>query len=279
MSDNIILDFSDAASIIKDAIVRSRYQAAKLINKELLSLYYAVGKYVSENSRGNAWGQGAIRQLSDMLQRELPGLRGFSETSIRKMRLFYEGWHPVFTNHPLSTDDLNETKQNDTHHLLTNEIQSDQVVLANRPLSMDDSCEHSSSINRSLPTDEFEFTVKTNSILDLNLLLCDVSMFAADGFSQEAFYSVGFTHHSEILAKEKTLQGRLYYIARCAEAFWTVETLKSNLRGELYSRAGTMPNNFMQTLPDSEQARRAIRVFKDEYLLEFINPITITAPA
>ncbi|MDR1539890.1 MAG: DUF1016 N-terminal domain-containing protein [Clostridiales bacterium] len=88
MSDNTI--FKDAADVIKDAIVRSRYQAAKLVNKELLGLYYAVGRYVSQNSRGKVWGQGAIKKLSDNLQRELPGLRGFGEVTIKKMRLFYE---------------------------------------------------------------------------------------------------------------------------------------------------------------------------------------------
>ena len=73
------------------------------------------------------------------------------------------------------------------------------------------------------------------------------------------------------MAKEKSLEGRLFYISKCAENFWTVETLKSNLRGELYHRLGTMPNNFLQTLPEHEQAYRAIRSFKDEYLLDFIN--------
>jgi hypothetical protein len=94
MSD---LTFKEAAAAIKDAIVRSRYQAAKLINKELLSLYYSVGKYVSENSCDGYWGQGAIKQISDTLQRELPGLRGFSESSIKRMREFYEQWVVVFS--------------------------------------------------------------------------------------------------------------------------------------------------------------------------------------
>jgi len=245
MSDNSIFDFGDAAIIIKDAIIRSRYQAAKLVNKELLGLHYAVGKYVSDNSRVGSWGKGAIRQLSESLQKELPGLRGFSEVSIKRMRLFYEAWHPAFINRPSVTDDLIELNDN-----------------ANRPLT----------------TDEFRLLIKTDNILDLSLLLHDISSFNADGFSRDSFFRVGFTHHSEVLAKEKSLEGRLFYIAQCASAFWTVETLKSNLRGELYSRLGTMPNNFMQTIPDSEQARRAIRVFKDEYLLEYINLETENDP-
>jgi len=124
MNENKIYGFNDAASTIKDAIIRSRYQAAKLVNKELLSLYYAVGRYVSQNSRENVWGQGALKHISEELQRELPGLRGFSETSIKKMRLFFEGWQAIFTNRPLLTDDLAlvqnpEDKQADINSALT----------------------------------------------------------------------------------------------------------------------------------------------------------------
>ena len=88
MNDNSILGFNDAVTIIKDAIIRSRYQAATLVNRELLSLYYAVGQYVSQNSRDGYWGKSAIKRISDDLQKEVPGLRGFSESAIRKMRIF-----------------------------------------------------------------------------------------------------------------------------------------------------------------------------------------------
>jgi predicted nuclease of restriction endonuclease-like (RecB) superfamily len=64
------------------------------------------------------------------------------------------------------------------------------------------------------------------------------------GFPYNEFTRLGFTHHSEILAKGKSLRGRLFYIAQCAAEFWSVEALKSNLRGDLYSKSGAMPNNF-----------------------------------
>ena len=104
MSDDLV--FKEAAIAIKDAIIRSRYQAARLVNRELLSLYYGVGKFISENSRGGYWGKGAIKQLSEDLQRELPGLRGFSEVSIKRMRLFYEQWALILSNRPSLSDDL-----------------------------------------------------------------------------------------------------------------------------------------------------------------------------
>ena len=43
MNENSIFDWGSVVNVIKDAIVRSRYQSAKLVNKELLGLYYAAG--------------------------------------------------------------------------------------------------------------------------------------------------------------------------------------------------------------------------------------------
>ena len=229
MEDSEMLNLKDAAKLITDAIVRSRFQAAKLVNKELLGLYYAVGRYVSSNSREGSWGKGAISQLSDDLQHELPGLRGFSESSIKRMREFYEQWMVVFTNRPSSMGDL--------------------VSIAERPLAMD---------------------VLENGI-DLGLLLRHISSNSESDLFVDNFCKVGFTHHSEILAKEKSLNGRFYYIEQCASAFWTVETLKSKLRGDLYSKSGALPSNFMQTITETQEAKRAIRAFKDEYFLEYIN--------
>ena len=141
MGESKNIEFSSAAIIIKEAIVRSRYQAAKLVNKELLSLYYAVGKYVSDNSRVGVWGKGAIRQLSENLQRELPGLRGFSEASIKRMRLFYEGWQPIFLNRPLPMDDLTIEQnlnnwQNENRFGLTVSSNDNEAIMGIMDLSL-----------------------------------------------------------------------------------------------------------------------------------------------
>ena len=84
--------YNEAAKVIKEAILQSQYQAASIVNKEQLSLYYGIGKYVSENSRNGYWGKGAIETISKQLQKDLPGLRGFSAANIKFMRQFYEMW-------------------------------------------------------------------------------------------------------------------------------------------------------------------------------------------
>lgn len=96
--------YTKAVRIIKEAILRSQYRAASSANKEQLSLYYGIGCYVSKNSRGNFWGKGAIETISQQLQRELPGLRGFSATNIKNMRSFYEEWSPIVNRQPMADE-------------------------------------------------------------------------------------------------------------------------------------------------------------------------------
>ena len=84
-----------AVKELKNAILQSRYTASKLVNKEMLLLYFFVGKYVSQHTRNKNWGTGAIESISAMLQQELSGLRGFSSTNLKNMRTFYEEWADV----------------------------------------------------------------------------------------------------------------------------------------------------------------------------------------
>ena len=77
-------ELRDAVKQIKSAILQSQYHIAQLANKELLSLYYSIGKYVSNETRNGAWGTGAIQAICDQLHGELPGLRGFSPTAVKE---------------------------------------------------------------------------------------------------------------------------------------------------------------------------------------------------
>lgn len=90
--------YTTAAEQIKEAILNSQYTAAKQVNAVQLSLYYGVGRYVSQNTRKGVWGTRAIKAISEQLHKELPGLRGFSERNIKNMRAFYEEWQGLDTN-------------------------------------------------------------------------------------------------------------------------------------------------------------------------------------
>lgn len=77
---------------LKQAILQSRYQAARLVNKEMVVLFFDIGKKISTNAKQMAWGTKVLEQISAELQKELPGLRGFSSGNLKKMRVFSEFW-------------------------------------------------------------------------------------------------------------------------------------------------------------------------------------------
>ena len=99
--------YDDAVKIIKDAILQSQYEAARSVNEKQLMLYYGIGKYISLNSREGFWGEGAIAAISEKLQKELPGLRGFSVRNLRNMRYFYEEWSILDGSSPIFEDTNN----------------------------------------------------------------------------------------------------------------------------------------------------------------------------
>ena len=95
-----------AVADIKAAILQGQYEACKGTNRIQLAVYYAIGKYVSQHSRKGVWGTGALEAISSQLRRELPGLRGYSATNLKKMRLFYENWIMLDANSSVATDEL-----------------------------------------------------------------------------------------------------------------------------------------------------------------------------
>ena len=90
-------------------------------------------------------------------------------------------------------------------------------------------------------------------------------------FPIAAFFSIGFTHHTAILTKTKDLEERLFYIQLCYDRKLKVEEIETLMNEDYFHHQGKLPNNFLQTIPNRQTALRSIELFKDEYLLDFIN--------
>ena len=103
---------ANAVQVIKGAILQSQQKALKAVNQEQLALYYGIGHYVSANTRNKNWGKGVIEAISEQLKKELPGLKGFSAPSLRKMRTFYEEWRMLSYNSFVETNKLVESETN-----------------------------------------------------------------------------------------------------------------------------------------------------------------------
>ena len=229
--------YNSAANTIKNAILNAQYEAAKGVNNIQLTLYYSIGRYISQNSRHGKWGTHAIATISQLLKEDMPGLRGYSETNLRLMRSFYEGWAEL-------------------DPILNSSVKTDKLQHA----------DNKQIINSSVKTDDIS-SVQTDEIIDL----LPFNFPAIDAFPANDFRSIGFTHHSEILTQCKNRQERMFYISVCAREHLTPDGIKNCIKQKLYSKKGQMPNNFLQKLPSGNLAKRAILAFKDQYMLDFIN--------
>ncbi len=92
-----------------------------------------------------------------------------------------------------------------------------------------------------------------------------------EGFPLSEFFAVPFSHHIQILEKVKGRDERIYYIRLTALSHLSKGGVIKAIKEDEFHHRGALPNNFLTTFPDSKSARRAIRAFKDEYLLDFIN--------
>ena len=207
-------------STIKTAIMRSRYLAAKSVNRRALALYFLVGEFLTRTLSVSNWGDGIIDKISSTLQHELPGLKGFSPSSMRKMKSFYGTWKDVFEF-------------------------------------------------RSLSTNNFIEGVRSINANDLEICSLTTNKLSEEEF--HAFMSVGFTHHYEIASKGLSLADRMFYINKCATEFLSIKRLQQYIKEGLHKSLPIKAHSFNATITDTDLRSRALKSFKDEYLLDLVN--------
>lgn len=83
-------DYSQLLSQIKERIRSAQYEALKAVNKELVGLYWDIGRMIVERQAGETWGKSVVQQLAGDLQREFPGVGGFSASNLWRMKAFFE---------------------------------------------------------------------------------------------------------------------------------------------------------------------------------------------
>ena len=79
-------EYTEIISIIEHA----RENAYRSVNRELISMYWEIGKYINDKVKNGGWGKSVVADFARFIQRERPDLKGFSASNIWRMRQFYE---------------------------------------------------------------------------------------------------------------------------------------------------------------------------------------------
>ena len=80
--------FTDIIQLIK----LSRTKAIKAVNNELINLYWNIGEYLSNKLVKSEWGDSVVTELAKYIQQNEPGIKGFSDKNIWRMKQFYEAY-------------------------------------------------------------------------------------------------------------------------------------------------------------------------------------------
>ncbi len=246
-NNNSSIPLSQAIEAIKTAILQGQYEALKDVNRVQLAVYFAIGKFLSGNTRKGVWGTGALKKISEQLRKELPGLRGYSETQLKDMRRFYEAWTLL---------DGDNSCVEGSAAVATTEMLPMNSAVATAQLA---------STNSAVVTAELQTTANQIDIYHA-ITIPNIAEFPV-----EDFFKVPFTHHSRLILLCKEMEARYYYIHRTAEEHLSVEALEKLIKQKAFENQDRIPNNFVKTIPNATLARKAVMMFKDSYALNFVN--------
>lgn len=85
-------DYPGLLTEIKERIRSAQYEALKAVNKELVGLYWDIGRMIVERQDVEGWGKAVVEKLAADLRTEFPGVGGFSASNLWRMKAFFEAY-------------------------------------------------------------------------------------------------------------------------------------------------------------------------------------------
>ena len=236
-------EFGNIVKLIQEAQGRVRQYA----NTALVTLYFDIGKTVSQKVAQGTWGQSTVQQLADYIQTEMPTLKSFNRRGLYRMKQFYETYCPgsefdiVFEN-IISLNTENQKNKNvsapPTH--LSFEFVSTALAQIQKPQNV-----KVLPVTTQLDDDNSEKTI-------VSLLQTQLS------------WSV----HLEILSACKLPEEKLFYLIMASKEKWSQREIRRQIESGLFERYA-LSNTKVSALPTQLPAKINEHL-KDIYSLEFL---------
>jgi len=236
-------EFGNIVKLIQEAQGRVRQYA----NTALVTLYFDIGKTVSQKVAHGTWGQGTVQQLADYIQAEMPTLKSFNRRGLYRMKQFYETYCPesefdiVFKNiTSLNTENQNNKNVSAPPTHLSFEFVSTALAQIQKPQNV-----KVSPVTTQLDDDNSEKTI-------VSLLQTQLS------------WSV----HLEILSACKLPEEKLFYLIMASKEKWSQREIRRQIESGLFERYA-LNNTKVSALPTQLPAKINEHL-KDIYSLEFL---------
>lgn len=242
-SDPILIPVSYPALLaeIKDRVRGAQLRAHLAVNRELVLLYWQIGRVIVSRQKLEGWGKSVIERLAADIQREFPGIEGFSANNIWRMRAFYVAYADApFLPQPVAGIGPEAFAPKGT------------VILAQPAQELGTRATPSSkTIILSQPAPEI-----------LPEALAEIP--------PTEVLAIPWFHNVILIQKVKDRSTRLWYARQAAQHGWSRNVLALQIDSSLHARQGKAVTNFAQTLPPP-QSDLAQQLTKDPYLFDFLN--------
>jgi len=205
-------DYAPLLAEIKARVQLARVKAGLAANRELLTLYWDIGRLILDRQKMAGWGAKVIARLSADLQHEFPGQQGFSPRNLRYMRTFAAAW-PATTTVQQAVGQLADSAPAILHPAGAQFAPSVSAI-GQAPLA--------------------QFRSGSSPIV------------------QAPLAQIPWYHHIALIDKLKSPATRLWYAARAVEHGWSRNVLALQIDSGLHNRQGKAITNFKTTLPPAQ---------------------------
>ena len=239
-------DYTSFLTEVKGRIQTARLQAGRAVNRELVMLYWDIGRGIVEKQQTAGWGEAVVERLAADLRAEFPDMRGFSADNVWRMRQFYADHStPEFLEQAVP-----ELKRHAGKPYLEQLVQESGRKTAGQFLEQ--------------PVPE------SGGSTELSILGQAVPEILSQAV-RELVSRVPWGHHVELMKKVKDPAARLYYLRATAQFGWSRSVLLNQIKGQAYERAvkEKKTHNFELALPE-HLAEQADEMLKSRYNLEFL---------
>ncbi|MGA2261323.1 MAG: PDDEXK nuclease domain-containing protein [Acidobacteriota bacterium] len=238
-------DYPIFLAALEERILQARTSAARAVNRDLVLLYWDIGRGIVEKQQTAGWGEAVVERLAADLRAEFPDMRGLSANNLWLMRQLYSEYSDAGFLEQL-VQEIKKGRQPFLAQLVPEVAAS--VAIGRNPAFL------------AQPAREFDTAPGSDS--DPESLAQAVRELAA---------TVPWGHHVELLKKVKDPAARIYYIRAIAQLGWSRNVLLNQIKGGAYERAVTerKAHNFSLALP-AHFAEQADEMMKSRYNLEFL---------
>lgn len=246
MERTVPRDYANLLRKIKERIRRAQAKAAHSVNRELIILYWEIGRLLVHRQEREGWGRGVIPSLARDLKSELPEVKGFSERNIKRMTQFYRKYP---TQIPILPPVAAEIENDDdpgcsalSAELVNSKTQELPAIPIRPPLAAQ------LDTHKDMTTKERQ---QPNQI------------------SIELILQIPWFHHVILIEKIDKIHIRRWFMMQIIEHSWSRRYLETQIKNKVHLRIDRSITNFDTTLPPP-QSTMAKQTLKDPYIFDFL---------